>query len=372
MPGAYPEPAYPGPAPARTRTDAGGHDDRERSRHSVGRLRDLPGAPAGGQPDEVTGLLLGEVRTALLQHSEPVTPTVAREILQLRPGRRVLSATRPVAHVLSPELASGVHCQLATVSGTRVEGVGTALTRAAITGGRLIQASTRVLVIRRPFDVRPPWSHYLSQPGVVEFRGKADPDDLAQGFLGTDPRVVLDLGALTGRVLDRLQRSPELDRRPSFRAQRTRLRFAVRVGSDEAPAGPAGPAEFVVRDETLRTMFVTLTKGDLVEIVGLCEDLALHDWLLTTVTRVIEGSRVGVASGDELVVRLRPVIDHLLHLWMPAARVDEALREVWDGLERRPGFSRQWESLVSQIRDQISLAMITLLGAGPVKGAGGL
>jgi hypothetical protein len=325
--------------------------------------------PKVGPPDEATGLLLGEVRTALLQHSGPVAPTVAREILQLRPGRRVLSATRPVAHVLSPEVASGVHCQLATVSGTRAEGVGTALTRAAVTGGRLIQASTRALVVRRPFDVRPPWSHYLSRPGVVEFRGKADPDDLARGFLGIEPRAVLDLGALSGRVLDRIQRSPELDRSPSFRAQRTRLRFAVRVGPDGAPAGPA---EFVVRDETLRTMLVTLTRGNLAEIVDLCEDLALHDWLLTTVARVVEGSRVGVASGGELIIRLRPVIDHLLHLWMPAARVDEALREVWDGLERRPGFSRQWESLVSQIRDQISLAMITLLGTGPAKGAGGL
>ncbi|NEA65720.1 hypothetical protein [Streptomyces sp. SID12488] len=45
-------------------------------------------------------------------------------------------------------------------------------------------------------------------------------------------------------------------------------------------------------------------------------DLALHDWLLTTVALVVERA---CADGDTVGLRaLRQVVDHLVHLWMPA------------------------------------------------------
>ena len=57
-------------------------------------------------------------------------------------------------------------------------------------------------------------------------------------------------------------------------------------------------------------------------------------------------------------------IQHLLHLWMPAARVEEELVELWERLERRPGLSRQWQTAVNRIRDEVAVTAVTLLDAG--------
>jgi hypothetical protein len=84
---------------------------------------------------------------------------------------------------------------------------------------------------------------------------------------------------------------------------------------------------------------------------------------------MIERSRIGGESRAHTVERLRPAIDHLLHLWMPAARVSQDLLELWDYLERWPGFSRQWRVSVDRIRDQIAASTIALLSGG-VEGTG--
>jgi hypothetical protein len=99
-------------------------------------------------------------------------------------------------------------------------------------------------------------------------------------------------------------------------------------------------------------------------VVRLCEDVALHDWLLTAVEEVVDGGRADGLSGEELVRRFRPVVAHLLPLWMPGAHVEDVLAPIWSGLEGRPGFTRQWSSLVDQIRDQMSLSVIGLLSRG--------
>jgi hypothetical protein len=62
-----------------------------------------------------------------------------------------------------------------------------------------------------------------------------------------------------------------------------------------------------------------------------------------------------------VVQRLRPAVEHLLHLWMPAARGDEAGAALWAGLERRPGLARQWDALVHRVRDQLALGAIAAL-----------
>jgi hypothetical protein len=36
---------------------------------------------------------------------------------------------------------------------------------------------------------------------------------------------------------------------------------------------------------------------------------------------------------------------------------------LWAGLERRPGFSRQWKASVEQVRDQVAVNSIALLSA---------
>src|SRR5207244_8635773 len=98
-------------------------------------------------------------------------------------------------------------------------------------------------------------------------------------------------------------------------------------------------------------------------VTGLCEDLALHDWLLTAILQILDRSRIGALPRGEVVRRLAPAVDHLLHLWMPAARVDRSLLGVWESIERRPGFSRQWRASVDRVRDQVAVSTPALYNA---------
>jgi hypothetical protein len=110
----------------------------------------------------------------------------------------------------------------------------------------------------------------------------------------------------------------------------------------------------------VRTVKVLASVADPVPIVELCEDLALHDWLLSALLTIVDRSRIGDSPRAQVVRRLGPAIDYLLHLWMPAARVDRSLRGVWESLERRPGFTRQWQSTVERVRDQVAVSTIEL------------
>ncbi|WP_018501663.1 SCO2521 family protein [Parafrankia discariae] len=325
---------------------------------AVPRATAAPRAPKTPEPAEELDLLVGEVLTTLLQNSHRVGAATAATLLDIVPGGRVRSATRPMAHAFSPDVRVGVHCPLATASGTRADGAGTVVARASVTGGTVLQASSRARLIRAVGERRLPWSHYVANPGTVEVVGRSTEDDLAAGFLTAPTRASLDLGAVSGRLLGRVQRSPGIDRVASLRARRTKLRFAVSWRSFDSPLLPqsARSVEFVIHDETLRTLRLRLGRCDPSDAVAACEDLAFHDWLLSTVEALLDNSRIGVDSAPEVVRRFRPVIDRLLHLWMPGARVVEELAEVWGALERRPGFSREWASLTGQIRDQLMLA----------------
>jgi hypothetical protein len=309
-------------------------------------------------------LAVGEVRTGLLQSSRSMPPDLVRRALGLIPGERVRSSQRPIAYAVSPDRLTGLDCRLATRSGARPRGVGTAVTRATVTGGRVLQGSTRTVLVRGGSDRRLPWWHYLARPGVVETTGRAGWADLADGFLGSPQPSTLDLGAPNERILDDIVVRPELDRRPPFRARRTTLRW---VASTAEADGDGPVAHFAVRSETLRTARLALPAGglpadDLPAVVEWCEDVALHDWLLTTLIEMVDRSGLGGVSGAAAVRRLRPAVDHLLHLWMPAARVDRRLLPLWEWLERRPGFTRQWDVSVNRIRDQIAVTTVGLLG----------
>jgi hypothetical protein len=306
-------------------------------------------------------LAVGEIRTGLLQNSASVPASLAGQALALLPGERVRSSERPIAYTVSPDRLTGLDCRLATRSGARTRGVGTAVTRAAITGGRVLQACTHTVLARGDTDRRLPWSHYLARPGVIETVGRAGWADLADGFLGPPQQETLDLGALNERILDDIVVRPELDRRPPFRVQRTTLRWVAEATADTAD-GTSAAAHFSLAGGTLRTARLALPAGLLPVVVEFCADLALHDWLLTTVTGVIERSRPDAARGSAAVQRMRPAVDHLLHLWMPAARVDRRLLPLWESLERRPGFTRQWDVSVNRIRDQIAVTTVGLLG----------
>ena len=302
-------------------------------------------------------LVIGEVQTCLLRNSTAATRPEVAELLRLAPGERVRTSERPVAHAVSPELFDGVDCLLPSESGTKVRGIGTVTSRAVITGGRVLQGSVHTRLDRGEYNRRLPWSHYLGRPGVIETTGQFDEPDVVAGFFGVRAaESTLDLSALGERVIGSVQNSLRLDSTIPFRSRRTRLRWAVRTGEPD----PSRP-EFIVADGTLRTFTLALEGGTGQEMVEFCEDLALHDWVLSTVSQLVERSEIGAADGPATLATLRPAIDHLLHLWMPGALVAESLRPLWESLERWPGFTKQWQATVTRIRDQIAVHTLEML-----------
>lgn len=295
-------------------------------------------------------LALGEIRTCLLQNSHRVPKSSVRTLLKLVPGERVRLSDRPVAYGVSPQTLTGVDCQLVGASGARCRCVGTVGVRAVITSGRVLQGSAYVTVERGATDYRlPSWSRYLAKPAVVQTIGKFNPTDLAAGFLADGaPTVAVDLGAMSERLISSIQLHPDLDHTSPLRTRRTRFRWAAQISYDT----DGGSGEFVVVDDVVRTAKLTLSATECADVIGFCENLALHDWVLSTVARIIE------RSGTKSVEALRPTIDHLLHLWMPGAHVSQSMLPLWESLERRAGFTRQWETMVSHIRDRLMSAMV--------------
>lgn len=302
-------------------------------------------------------ILLGEVHTGLLPHSASLPPDLCEQVLGFARGEPVRRYDRPISHLASPELLTGIDCPMRTSTGARVRAVGTVRHHATITGGRVAQGCAVTQVITSAADRRHPWTHYLARPGQIETIGKVTATDLVDGFLsGASAGSTLDLGAISNRAMDAVQTCRALDRVPPFRAARTRLRWAASLGEPTIA--------FEVDRHQLRTIRISCDAGQLASVAELCEDLALHDWLLVTLLRLVERSQIGLESPDRVVLRLRPAIDHLLHLWMPAARVHEDLLGFWQSVELRPGFTRQWQATVDRIRDQVAIGTLMLLGAG--------
>lgn len=313
---------------------------------------------------------VGEIRTGLLRHGASLTRDASARLLDLLPGEPVLQSQRPIDHALSPDVVNGVDCNVLTSTNARVRAVGTLLTHAAVTGGRILQTSTFTRIDPTGSQRRQPWSHYTAHPGRLETLGRADADELAVGFAGlteSPPAGCLDVGAVCERLARRLQSSPLLDGRPPIKSQWTRTRWtALFVGERDKRTSPQ--ADFVLRHDNVRTISLLVPYGmreayRLDSVLELIRDLALHDWVLTTLSQRIE--RISSVSGDPArsVSELSPIVSNLLHLWMPGARVRPELAGVWDGFERQPGFSRQWDMAVGRIRDQLSLHTLQLLSS---------
>lgn len=304
-------------------------------------------------------LACGEVRTGLLPSFQALDGRAAAQLLRLRADEHVKVSERPNLYALSPEILTGVDCRLPTSNGAKVRGVGTVIARAALTEGRVLQSTAYFSAPADGPDVRRPWGHYLVRPGVVEPFGKLPEQATANGVLRGGGRGDLDLGMISEGLLAQLVRHPLLDHKAPFKSRRTHLRWAARRTPEEQE-----PAldRFTLAQDGLRTVELRVPESiPAGAVAGLCEDLALHDWLLTTVVHMLENSRLGAADGPAAVLALRPAVDHLLHLWMPRAHVDRALGHLWDVLEREPGFSRQWENLRQRIRDQLAIQAIPLL-----------
>lgn len=298
-------------------------------------------------------LMFGEVHTELLWHSTSVSDSLAKRILSLRLGDDIRTFTRPASYVVSPDLYDGLDCRL-----SRHRMVGTAVSFASITGGQIAQAVTTATISRGTNDRRMPWSYYLARPGKVETVGSSpDWHQLAESWATTE-KAAPNLGAIGDRLLDSVQMSPQLTgTAPVRRTGRLRLRW-VYARSDQPLR-----VEFTVESADLRLLRLSGGNLDARSVADFCADLAQHDWLLSTLLEAVDRSGLEAGGGPATIRKLRPVIDHLLHHWMPAARLDAPGRALWRGLDEAAGLGRQWESLVSRVRDQLALSTITLLSA---------
>jgi len=303
-------------------------------------------------------LTLGEVHTGLLQHSSAVSAEVATRLLDTMPGVRVFRSDRPISFVRSQPSLTGVDCLLPDARGRRVRCIGTVWSRTAITGGRVVQTSSYVTVAAERGDQRRPWAYYLARPGRLEPLTAPDGDQLAKDFLhGPATPERLDLDAISRRAMDDIQVRPALDRRRPLRAPRTRLRWLV-----DPSAGDHDPVVFALVNDTERVIRLASSDSDVLSLVEFCEDAALHDWLLTTLLSQVSRSGIGTAERSDVVDRLTPTVEHLLHLWMPAARTHPDLAPSWTALERHLGFTRQWRATADRVRDQLALNTWERLG----------
>jgi hypothetical protein len=301
-------------------------------------------------------LTIGEVHTGLLLTSAAVPADTAMELLAIMPGGSVRIRQRPIRYAWSPEVLTGVDCAAPLAERREVRIVGTPATRLSLTDGRIIQAETHATLRHDPAGRRRPWSHYLAQPGVLELLGKASDESLAAGFLsGPATSAALDLGAVNVRTLAPVQRSGHLDRNPPFRGRPTRLRWSAETSES------AQEIDFILGADGLRTVRLRAPEPNPRALADFCADLALHDWLLSTLLDIVERAVARSRPAAELIRMLRPGVDNLVHAWMPAARVDGGLGKIWQELDLRSGFSLQWQKTVERIRDQLSLGLVEAL-----------
>jgi hypothetical protein len=301
-------------------------------------------------------LTIGEVHTGLLLTSAAVPVDTAVELLAIVPGGSVRTRQRPIRYAWSPEVLTGVDCAAPLAGHREVRIVGTPATRLSLTDGRIIQAGTHATLHEDPTGRRRPWSHYLARPGVLELLGKASDESLATGFLdGPATGTALDLGAVNVRTLATIQRSKRLDRNPPFRGRPTRLRWSAETTNG------AQEIVFTLEADGLRTVRLRAPEPNPRALADFCADIALHDWLLSTLLDIVDRAVARNRPASELIGMLRPGIDNLVHAWMPAAHVSKTLDRIWQELDLRSGFSLQWQKTVERIRDQLSVGIIEAL-----------
>jgi hypothetical protein len=301
-------------------------------------------------------LTIGEVHTGLLLTSTAVPVDTAVELLAIVPGGSVRTRQRPIRYAWSPDVLTGVDCAAPLARGREVRIVGTPATRLSLTDGRIIQAGTHATLRQDSSGRRRPWSHYLAQPGVLELLGKASEESLATGFLGGPATATaLDLGAVNVRTLAAIQRSERLDRNPPFRGRLTRLRWSAETSDS------AHEIVFTLGADGLRSVRLRAPEPNPRALADFCADLALHDWLLSTLLDIVDRAVARSRPAAELISMLRPGIDNLVHAWMPAAHASRTLDRIWQELDLRSGFSLQWQKTVERIRDQLSVGLVEAL-----------
>ncbi|WP_406265048.1 SCO2521 family protein [Nocardia sp. NBC_00881] len=307
-------------------------------------------------------ILLGEVRTCLVPDSTALSRDMLEELLALIPGEKMPWRERPTTLATSPTIAVGVDCQLATRPRGGVRAVGTVATNAVVVGGRVLQSSAHTTVVPAETRQRQTWAHYLTRVGVMEVISKVTDStggELADCFLapGEQPDGTLDLASISQRLLARIRMDMGLDQHAPMQTRTARLRWAARIADVPQPI-----LRFQLQDELVRTVLVTVhDESELAVARRFCEDLALHDWLLTVARAVVEEADLHPPSSTESAEIIAPLLTHLAHLWMPGAHTPGVLRGLWEQVERNPGFTREWQAQVGQLRDRMSAATLAAM-----------
>ncbi|WP_246023846.1 SCO2521 family protein [Nocardia yunnanensis] len=317
-------------------------------------------------------VLLGEVRTALLPNCAALAAREASALLSLLPGQRVTMRERPLPLAISPRSAVGVDCRVATTSTKETRAIGTVAAHAVLVGGRVAQSSAGAVVVRAQDPNRRPWNHYLTRVGTLEVWHRMTEDaaaaiDLTSGFLEKSGPATLDLGSISDRLLTRVRTDRRLDQDPPVRSAATRLRWAARVAPplDGSARGRAF-ISFRLEDETTRSVLVLVpTVRDLEAVQRFCEDLAVHDWLLSVLGAALAEADRPTADRDA-ATQLSPLLEQLVHLWMPGAHSAPRLSGLWERLEQNPGFTRQWTAQVGQLRDRLAVATLAALRSSKI------
>ncbi|QBS44662.1 SCO2521 family protein [Nocardia sp. CS682] len=299
-------------------------------------------------------VILGETHTCLLPTAKPLRRNDLDQLLDLMPGHPVDWRERPMSRAVSPDIVTGVDCELAAPGHAAVRAIGTVANRAVVLGGRVLQSSTQAKVVAAEWPERRVWSHYLSRVGVLEVLTKVTAETssrLTAGLLAGGPPApdVLDLGSIAHRLLGRITMDPLLDQRAPLRSSTTHLRWAARSGDVEQTQ-----VAFRVLNDTDRTAEITVRDADeLAAAQQFCEDLAAHDWLLTVLRATLEKSDLCDPGTPESTALLAPALHHLAHLWAPGAHTPTPLRALWNPLETEPGFTADRQILVDELRNRV-------------------
>lgn len=288
------------------------------------------------------------------------------DLLGLLPGEPARSRSRPVRIAWSPDLLTGVDCAAPLQPAMRrARLVGTLRSTVSVTEGRLLQVATSALVRRGVPDCRHPWSYYLSQPGTVELLGSVPDDAVATGFLtATRGPDTLDIAAVNSRLLAKVQKSAGLDHRPPFRARRTQVRWVSRASGQDRQH-----ADFTIGPEESRTLSLEIPDRLNPALGEFCSDLALHDWLLSSLRDLVDRALAGAPPRQRALRGLRQATENLVHTWMPGARVDDGLAALWAELESRARLTTQWDTAVTRVRDYIQARLAEGLLAAPLPAA---
>jgi len=305
-----------------------------------------PALPEDGTPP-ILGF--GEVRTCLIQNLGTLTPSASVALMQLTPGSPVSKVDRPVRRVVSPEQVTGVDCRLQVAREGRGRAIGTVLSHAVVTNGRILQGTAHVALTSATSTERREWRHYLRRQGVVEVLGSPKPHNVMDGYLAdAAPARGLDLASISDRIVDGVQLSSRLDHTTALRAGTAVVRWAATLAPDSKPTVGIAKSDL----PNFHVIRLSGTPDDLPMLIHFCEEFALHEWLLTTVQDVIvPRAESDIARDRDPLDSLLFALNELVPLWMPPTHLSPDMKALWEAMESRTHYSRLFERQVARIRD---------------------